>query len=74
MIENIVRDNAFTERNVFQFILFIDDYFAYFITFLIDFVRLEHFVIKWIINNFDIKFDVIKIQSIWCENDLMLLS
>ena len=46
MIKNIVRDNAFIERNVFQFILFIDNCFAYLITFLIDFVRLEHFVIK----------------------------
>ena len=40
---------------------FINNYLAYFIIFLIDFVRLEHFVIKWIINNLDVKLDVIKI-------------
>ena len=46
MIKNIVRDNAFTERNVSQFVFFIDNCFAYFIIFLIDFIRLEHSVIK----------------------------
>ena len=46
MIKNIVRDNAFIERNVSQFIFFIDNYLAYLITFLIDFIRLEHSVIK----------------------------
>ena len=46
MIKNIFRDSAFIERNVSQFVFFIDNCLAYFITFLIDFVRLEHFVIK----------------------------
>ena len=64
MIKNIVRDNAFIKHNVFQFIFFIDDYLAYIITFLIDFVRLKYFIIKKIFDNFDIELDVIKIQSI----------
>ena len=46
MIKNIFRDDAFIERNAFQFVLFINNCLAYLITFLIDFVRLEHFVIK----------------------------
>ena len=61
MIKNIVRDNAFIKCNVFQFIFFIDDYLAYIITFLIDFTRLKHFVIKKIIDNLNIEFDVIEI-------------
>ena len=74
MIKNIVRDNAFIEYNVFQFVLFIDNCLAYIITFFIRFVRLRHFVIKKIIDNFNIEFDVIEIQSIRGENNLMLLS
>ena len=46
MIKNIFRNNAFTERNVSQFVFFIDNYLAYLIIFLIDFVRLGHSVIK----------------------------
>ena len=64
MIKYIVRDNAFIERNVSQFVFFIDDYLAYIITFLIDFIRLRYFMIKRIIDNLDIELDVIKIQSI----------
>ena len=64
IIKNIVCDNAFIERNAFQFIFFINNYLAYIITFLIDFVRLKYFVIKWIIDKLDIELDVIKIQSI----------
>ena len=74
MIENIVRNNAFTECNVFQFILFIDDYLAYIITFFISFINFRYFVIKRVIDNFDVEFNVIEIQSIRCENNLILLS
>ena len=74
MIKNIVRDKAFIECNVFQFILFIDNCLAYIITFLIDFVRLKHFMIQKFIDNLNVELDVIKIQSIRYENDLMLLS
>ena len=73
IIKNIVRNNVFTEYNISQFILFNNDYLAYIITFFIRFVRLRHFVIKKIIDNLDIEFDVIKVQSIRCENNLMLL-
>ena len=74
MIKNIVRDSVFIEYNVSQFILFINNYFAYIIIFFIRFVRLKHFVIKKIIDNLDIEFDVIEIQSIRDENNLILLS
>ena len=74
MIKNIVYNNAFIKCNASQLVLFIDNYFAYIITFFIRFVRLRYFVIKRIIDNLDIEFDVIEIQSIRCENNLMLLS
>ena len=74
MIKNIVRDNAFIEYNVFQFIFIIDDCLAYIITLFINFVNLKYSIIKRIIDNFDVEFDVIEIQSIRCENNLMLLS
>ena len=74
MIENIVRDNALIEYNVFQFIFFIDNCLAYIITFFINLVNLKYSIIKRIIDNFDVEFDIIEIQSVRCENDLMLLS
>ena len=74
IIKNIVCHNAFIEYNIFQFVFFNDDYFAYIITFFIRFIRLRHFIIKRIIDNLDIEFDVIEIQSIRCENNLILLS
>ena len=46
MIKNIFRNSAFIERNISQFVFFINDYLAYLIIFLIDFIRLEHFMIK----------------------------
>ena len=64
VIKNIVRNNAFIEYNASQFILFINNYFAYIITFLIDFVRLKYFVIKRVFDNFDVELDVIEIQLI----------
>ena len=73
MIKKPVYNNAFINYNVFQFIFFIDDYLAYIIIFFIDFIRLNHSVTKKIINNLDIEFDVIEIQSIRFENNLMLL-
>ena len=60
----MVRNNAFIEYNVFQFVFFIDNYFAYIITFLIDFVCLRYFIIKKFFDNFDVEFDVIEVQSI----------
>ena len=74
MVKNIVRDNAFIECNVSQFVLFIDNCLAYIIIFFIRFVRLRHFVIKKIIDNLNVKLDVIEIQSIRDKNNLMLLS
>ena len=74
MIKNIVRDNAFIECNVFQFVFFINDCIAYIITLFIDFIRLKYFMIKKIIDNLNIELDMIEVQSIRCENDLMLLS
>ena len=64
MIKNIVYNNAFIECNVFQFIFIINDYLAYILIFFIRFICLRHFVIKKIIDNLDIEFDVIEIQSI----------
>ena len=74
MIKNIVYNNALIECNAFEFILFIDDCFAYIITFFINLVNLRYFIIKKVIDNLDIEFDVIEIQSIRYENDLILLS
>ena len=74
IIENIVRNNAFIKYNVFQFVFFNDNCLAYIIIFFIRFIRLRHFVIKKIIDNLNIEFGVIEIQSIRCENNLMLLS
>ena len=74
MIKNPVRDNAFIKYNIFQFILIINNCLAYIITFFIRFIRLRHFIIKRIIDNFDIEFDIIEIQLIRYENNLMLLS
>ena len=73
MIKNIVYNNAFTECNAFQFILFIDNCLAYIITLFINLINLKYFIIKRVIDNLDVEFDVIEIQSIRCENDLILL-
>ena len=64
MIKNIVYNNAFIERNASQFVFFINNYLAYIIIFLIDLIRLKHFIIKKVIDNFNVELDVIKIQSI----------
>ena len=61
MIKNIVRDNAFIEYNVFQFVLFIDNCLAYIITFFISLVNFKYFMIKRVIDNLDIEFDIIEI-------------
>ena len=73
MIKNFVRDSAFIECDIFQFFFIINNCLMYFIVFVIDLVRFKHFIIKKIINNINVEFDVIEIQSIRCENDLMLL-
>ena len=74
MIKNFVYNSAFIEYNISQFVFIINDYLAYIITFFIRLIRLRHFVIKRVIDNFDVKFDVIEIQSIRCEKNLILLS
>ena len=74
MIKNIVRDNAFIKYNVFQFVLFINNCLAYIIIFFIRFIRLRYSIIKRVIDNFNVEFDIIEIQSIRCENNLILLS
>ena len=61
IIKNIVCDNAFIEYNVSQFVLFNDDYLAYIIIFFIRLIRLKHFMIKKVINNFNVEFDVIEV-------------
>ena len=74
MIKNTVHNNALIKYNAFQFILFIDNYLAYIITLFINLINLKYFIIKRIIDNLNVEFDIIKIQSIRCENNLMLLS
>ena len=61
MIKNIVRDNAFIKYNIFQLFFIINNYVAYFIIFIIDFVRFKHLIIKKIINNINLEFDIIEI-------------
>ena len=61
MIKNFVRDNAFIEYDISQFLFIINDCFAYIIIFVIDFVYFRYFMIKRIINNIDFEFDVIKV-------------
>ena len=73
MIKNLVRDNAFIEYNISQFVFVIDDCLAYIITIFIDFVRLRHFIIKRVIDNFNVELGVIEIQSIRYKNNLILL-
>ena len=73
MIKNIVYNNALIEYNVFQFIFFIDNCLAYIIIFFINFINLRYFIIKRIIDNFDVEFDIIEVQSVRYENNLMLL-
>ena len=74
MIKNIVRDNALIECNAFQFVLFIDNYLAYISTLFINLVNLKYSIIKRVIDNLDVEFDIIEVQSIRYENNLMLLS
>ena len=61
MIKNIVRNNAFIKYNISQLFIIINNCFAYFITFIIDFIRFEHFIIKKIINNINFELDIIEI-------------
>ena len=61
IVKNIVRDNAFTECNAFYFVFFINNCLAYIITLFIRLIRLRHSVIKKIIDNYNIEFDVIEI-------------
>ena len=74
MIKNIVYNNAFIEYNISQFVFFNNDYLAYIIIFFIRLIRLRHFMIKRVIDNLNIEFDIIEIQLIRYNNNLMLLS
>ena len=64
MIKSFAYNNAFIKCDIFQFFLFINNNLAYFIALVIDFICFEHFIIKRIIDNIDVEFDVIEIQSI----------
>ena len=44
-----------------NFFIIINNCFAYIIAFVIDFVYFKHFIIKRIINNINVEFDVIEI-------------
>ena len=61
MIKNFVYDNAFIKCNIFQLLFIINNYFAYFIALIIDLIRFKHFIIKRIIDNINVEFDVIEI-------------
>ena len=61
MIKNFVHNSAFIKCDIFQFLFIINNYLAYFITFVIDFIRFRHFIIKKIIDNIDVELDVIEI-------------
>ena len=74
MIKNFIRDNALIEYNIFQLLFIINNYLAYFIILVIDLIRFKHFIIKKVIDNINVEFDIIEIQSIRYKNNLMLLS
>ena len=61
MIENFVHNNAFIECDTSQFLFIINNYLAYIIAFIIDFICFRYFMIKRVINNIDLEFDVIEI-------------
>ena len=73
MIKSFVYNSVFIKYNISQLLFIINDCLAYFIIIVIDLIRFRHFIIIKIINNINIEFDIIEIQSIRCENDLMLL-
>ena len=57
-----------------SFFYIINDRLLYFIIFVIYFINFKHFIIKKIIDNINVEFDVIEIQLIRYKNDLILLS
>ena len=61
MIKNFVYDNTFIECNISQFLFIINNYLAYIIIFVIDFVHFRYFMIKKIINNINLELNVIEI-------------
>ena len=61
MIENFVYDSALIECDTFSFLFIINNYFAYFIAFVIDFIRFKHFIIKRIIDSINVELDIIEI-------------
>ena len=46
---------------LFNFFIIINNCLAYFVAFIIDFIRFKHFMIKKIINNIDFELDIIEI-------------
>ena len=61
VIKNIVYNNAFIECDIFQFFFIINNCLAYFVIFVIDFIRFKYFIIKKVINNINFEFDIIEI-------------
>ena len=61
MIKNFIRNNAFIEYNISQFLFIINNCLAYIITFCIDFMRFKYSIIKKVIDNLNIKFDIIEV-------------
>ena len=61
MIKNFVRDSAFIECDISQFLFIINNCLAYFIAFVIDLIRFKHFMIKRVIDNINVEFDIIEV-------------
>ena len=61
MIKNFIHNNALIECDIFQFFFIINDYFAYIIAFVINFIYFRYFMIKKVIDNIDLEFDVIEV-------------
>ena len=74
MKKNFVYNNAFIKCDISQFLFIINNYLAYFIAIVIDFIRFRYFIIEKVIDNINVELGAIEIQSIRYENNLILLS
>ena len=61
MIKKFVYNNVFIEYDIFQFFFIINNCLAYIIIFVIDFVYFRYFMIKRVIDNINLEFDVIEV-------------
>ena len=61
MIKNFVYNNTFIEYNISQFLFIINNYLAYIIIFVIDFIYFKYFIIKKVIDNINFELDVIEV-------------